>query len=639
MIRYFFLKPFIRYILILVLLSIGVFVIQLMVLSEALKIGFSPDDWILFFDYKTLGDSPFFKVAEVWKHRGAYTTYQVYYIGFLVDVIGLDYQKLQLNNIIFKTLATVSFFPLVLVIFKDRILAFFAIIFLSLTPSFAGSLEYIVKGSDYISVIFLNIFLLVYLFNFTKSGVNWKLELLGFMLLIASLIFSPIRSYPIFGLIFLSLIFYIYRSKSKQKSIMITLLRLLIFCLPFILLLLYNPNLVLGYSKSPFDIWGKITTGNWHLLLYPFSGLGYSFVINDYYGKFFGTLMVNDLKSYLTFILGGPTIIFSLINLSLCYFLIKPKFRILVFLSIFSSNLIIQLLVYYLYLHNLSINTSLRMNFDPSLIYSTIVGIFVFLLSSVYFFAWLKGYCKNNLAKGIWFGGFFSFIFVFLIWVFAPLGTGFSETSYYLVVASIGSSLWMATYIKVLLNGVYSFKFRFIRYLCFASILFIFPIFYLMSYHGTNTYFKQIVKNGRGAEGQLTMQLQARSALPDWPKEDKILVYFDMSEEHQNGRFYTESLLTSFPYFMHFQNGRISSGCIESFYQEKKELFSLIKTIDGKKGFYYRGLCVTEKEVGYKDLLYDFNEFYAFKIRKKELINVTKEILNEYSKLTGLSLQ
>ncbi len=55
-------------------------------LLRPFEIGFTPDDWSFVFLYKSLGQNPILKLNEVWKERGAYTTFFIYYNPFLFDL-------------------------------------------------------------------------------------------------------------------------------------------------------------------------------------------------------------------------------------------------------------------------------------------------------------------------------------------------------------------------------------------------------------------------------------------------------------------------------------------------------------------------------------------------------------------------
>src|SRR3989344_6519792 len=128
-------------------------VLQYLSLSPVLNYGFTPDDWGLLLFYKTLGDNPLSKIGYVWEVKGAYTTGPIYFIGILNDFFGLNYQAYQITNIVLKTLATLSVFPLILIIFKRRLLAVLTTFFYGTSYMGSRSLEYVVKGTDYLAII------------------------------------------------------------------------------------------------------------------------------------------------------------------------------------------------------------------------------------------------------------------------------------------------------------------------------------------------------------------------------------------------------------------------------------------------------------------------------------------------------
>ena len=181
----------------LALLIVTVAISNYYLLSDSLTLGFKPDDWILYFSYKALGTNPLSQIVSVWAERGIYTTYQVYYMGFLDSLFGLNYYSFHFVNLIFKIVATISLYPLILVLSKNKLLAVLSVILFAISHSTVGPLELVVKGSDYLAIIWMNLFLIVYYLIIVDKLVGLKYHLLLFILFILSLAFSPIRIFPL----------------------------------------------------------------------------------------------------------------------------------------------------------------------------------------------------------------------------------------------------------------------------------------------------------------------------------------------------------------------------------------------------------------------------------------------------------
>src|SRR3989344_7298588 len=111
---------------ILFLILIPVVIIsQLIILEPHLRYGFSDVDWGFLFYYKEhKANFPniFENLYQTFLRWGVYT-HQQYYIGIQEYFFGLDFQKFQITTHVFKTLATISAYPLFLIIPRNYISA------------------------------------------------------------------------------------------------------------------------------------------------------------------------------------------------------------------------------------------------------------------------------------------------------------------------------------------------------------------------------------------------------------------------------------------------------------------------------------------------------------------------------------
>ena len=607
----------------LALLIVTVAISNYYLLSDSLTLGFKPDDWILYFSYKALGTNPLSQIVSVWAERGIYTTYQVYYMGFLDSLFGLNYYSFHFVNLIFKIVATISLYPLILVLSKNKLLAVLSVILFAISHSTVGPLELVVKGSDYLAIIWMNLFLIVYYLIIVDKLVGLKYHLLLFILFILSLAFSPIRIFPLIVIPPMVEIFLILKH-FDWTAIKKSFIRLVVLYWPFIVLILYSPISVLGNAGGPFGVFEQVSKGNWFYVLAPISGIGYTFIANDYWGKIFGLLITDNFKNYLYFLSGGPTIICGALTAAVAWSRI-PKRKLLFFILTTALNFILQILFFFIAFHHLGI-TSSNVNYDPSNLYSVIFGGYIVVSGFMVFLNWLKWGGSDRVLALLWIGSVFLFIFTFLTWVFAPLGTGFSSTSYYLVVASIGSSLMIATFLVSIYEKI-KHRLKLLAFLPFLIIILIFG----MSSHEIRQRFSSLNKDGRGAVGQIIMKEEARRVLKDYKVGDLILVYFDTSDISGNGQFYSEGFLTSLPFFMHFRDNKIVDGCIGVIFEDSNmvELRKLVQAQNGIKGFNYPSLCITEGKSSLRTLFFTQDHFYAFKIKDRKLIDIKESVLNQ----------
>lgn len=588
---------------------------QYYLLGDSLTLGFKPDDWILYFNYKLLGENPLSKIFSVWTQRGLYTTYQVYYMGFLDKLFGLNYYSFHLINLIFKIIASISLYPLVLLLFKNRVLAFISVILFSISHSAAGPLEFVVKGSDYLAIFWMNLFFIAYYLIIAKRLNELKYNLILLALFILALGSSPIRLFPL--IIIPPLIEAFNILKREQADIKKGMLRLLFFYLPFIPLILYSPVSALGDSLGPLGVIKKISEGNWHLIPSPFSGIGFTFIAGDLWTKIFGLIEMDNFKNYFFFLLGGPTIIFGLLTFIISRIIISRN-RLSFFILTLLISYLFEILIFF---------TVFKASYDGGNLYSAIFGGYIAIAGFMVFLNWLKQNTQDMIQIAFWSGAGFLFLFTFLTWFFAPLGTSFNEMSYYLVVSSIGSSLLTAAFFTALYKKIKLYGNKLLPFLVFLAII---PMFQMSSSEIRSTYF-QLNKDGRGAQGQIIMQMEAETKLADFKEGNSALFYFDTSDITGWGPFYSEGFLTSFPFFMLMSQDKVRDGCVGLIYENNK-MTELRKTIEvqGKsKGFYYRALCINNGKQSIPYLFFNLDNFYAFKIYDKKLIDIKENILKE----------
>jgi len=608
-------------ILILILLVI---ISQYYLLHDSLTLGFKPDDWILYFAYKTLGSNPLSQLASVWGERGLYTTYQVYYMGLLDSLFGLNYYAFHLTSLILKMIATIGLYPLILILSKNKLLAVLTVVLFSISHASVGPLEFVVKGSDYLAIIWMEAFLFLYyqLISNRLSGLKYYFSL--FVLFIFTFSSSPIRMFPLFAAPFLIEIFWILRH-SKKIIIKESIIRLSILYLPITFVFFVSNSISLtGNAYGPVGIFKKVLEGNWYLGLAPFSGVGYSFITNDYWRVIFGSIMVDNFKNYLSFLSGGPTIITGMITALISWCLIT-RGKILFFSLATILNFILQILFFFISSDHSRLSSTV--NYDSENLYSVIFGGYILVIGTMAFLFWLRRESSGSrLLALLWIGSAFLFIFTVLTWAFAPLDTRFSSTNYYLVVASIGSSLMNAAFLVSIYENLKS-RLKLLAFLPFLILILIFQ----MSSREIRTTFFFFNQLGRGAEGQIQMQKEARYALKEYKEGNYALVYFDTSGiKHGQGPFYSEGFLTSFPIFMLLRENKLVEGCIGIIYgNDVLELKKTMSAQNGIEGFKYRSMCIEKGKSISKNLFFSPDQFYAFKINNKKLINIKKKILDQ----------
>lgn len=606
-----------------VLLIIIVTIIQFLLLKITLQNGFTSDDWWILFDYKTIGRDLGFleKYFTTLRVTGLHHAYQIMYVGLLENLFRGNYQAYQITSILFKILATISLYPLILAVFKRRLLAFLTTILYSISYSSVGAMLFVCIGSDYLAIFFMNIFLLSYYYYFITKRKH--LLYTATLLLFLSFMSSPIRMYPLLGFVVLIEVFVWIKSK-KILGILTLLSRLFILFLPFFILSLIGKGLVAkGHMEGPLIVYNFLSYGNYQLLLPPFAGIGYTFLTNDYWG-IFGKLTFYSFKDYLFFLLRGPVIIYTLLTILLGFLLTKKPLRFI--LAILFTNLIFEVVCYFFITNLRGVEGPNVKGFYEISTYAVFFGFFVVSIAISALFIWLKNHKSNILLMSVFIGPIFSSVFFWGTWLIKGDVLTFKEgIHWYMVIAAIGSCLFLASImdilfdrIKILVNPHLK---RFLMIFLFLTIL---PI-YLISRREINTTFTNLLNSGYGASDQEQMKSKLLSYIQDPLETNPALFYF----EAPNQIFFPISLQAGFEELMHFRDWEIVRGCVGLIF-DKNVLEKSVTIKGGIKGFNASSLCVGDFfEVERHEVFYKPENFHAFRLSDRDVIDIRERVLKD----------
>lgn len=620
------------------LLFLVVGFLQYFLLGLILEYGFTPDDWRLLSFYKTLGSDPVSKVAYVWSIKGAHTTSQVYFIGILNSFFGLNYQNYHVANIIIKLLATASIYPLILVIFKRKLLAFMVTTIYGMSYLGARSLEYVVKGTDYLAIIPLNIFFVIYYFVVIREAKRWRWVILMTFFWFLALIISPIRIYPILFLIPVIELFLCIQDYSIDK-VLSSLKRLLILYLPLLVVYCYKQDAITVFLQNPHMIFQAILRGNLHIILTPFQGLGLTWFFVTEWNNIFNSIDMSSFKNYLFFLFNppkGPLFIFGIVALFLSLIVFKRK--LYSYIVIFSSTSLLSIIFYYIVIYGLGIPEIFKYPFDLNKMYSILIAGFVLCIALAAFLEWRIFRKNNKLLFALWITPPIVFLYIFLIWLLAPFGVSFeNRQGYYLVIPAIAASLFISALLVAIYDKASEQKnrlFRIIMILVFFAILF---NILLLNRKNINFYFSNAKEDGRFAKDQEMVNSSLFRYIREFNYKQNNLVYIDSIEDNIHSNYYYEqALIESLPSRFLFKNNYLEYGCVAIFYQGIDNLGKIAVFTNEIKGFIYTGQCSQNDKIT-EDIFYSIDNFYAFKIKNGEIVSIKQEILNKLISLLRLN--
>lgn len=616
---------------ILVALVIAIHVSLFMVV---LNNGFTTEEWLLLFDYKIIGPNLDFidKIFIIFQYRGIYFTTYILYIGMLENLFKDNYVAYQVTSIFFKILATLSVYPLIYILFKRRSLAFLTTVLYSMSFSSAGALQFAVKGIDYLAIFFMNIFLISYYYSLTtKKGFIF---LTTSILLFLCFISSPIRVYPL--IIFIIIFEAVIWIKRKGLVGLITASSRLLFLLyPFLIILLFMmftfPEFTSNYSNGPVTLFKFIKDGNYQLLLSPFAGFGYTFLGNDYW-SIFGKLKLDRFQSYLSFLVHGPLIIYSILAILLGYLITKKPFPFIIKIIFF--NVIFEIFTYFLITHVRNQTGPDIKEFYSISTYAIFLGFFVISIAVSSLLLWLKDKKANSLLKPLFIGPFFAGLFLWGTWFIIGTNLTFKEgIHWYLIIPPIGTSLFLAGLIEL---GLYKIKKlnvdSYTKKLLVLNVSLVIITIYLISSKEINLTFGSLINLGYKATDQKNITSELINNINKSAFRDPIFFYLEIDKDQEaSDTFYMNalSLVVGFEEKMLLRNFELNKSCI-ALLHERYKLETAITFKDGIKGFAIKSICVNDDySVGRPIVFYRPKEFYAFRLRNRHLINFKEELLNE----------
>lgn len=599
-----------------------VIILQYLLVSEYLNFGMHSDDWISLIRFKSLDADLFEKIQIFWKRHGPHVTSQIMYMGMLESLFGLNYQLFAHINIGFKILATISFYPLFCLLFRRKLLAFIAVILYAVSYSTVGTLHDVHKGTEYQAIFFMNIFFIIYLLFSQRQ----KFSLGWFLLLIVSfatsILLAPPRLFPLTFLPLLIELFMWIHFKSSY-NFKLGLKKIFGLYLPFGLIFALHPEAVTGAFIIPYTHYMRVIEGYWFTILNPVAGLGYMILWDSYWVNLIGTLNINSFTDYLLSILTKISIIFGTLGLFLAMMFAKNMIKFVI-MSVFLISLI-NIGVFFLATYHLTIPEQHRTNFDFNILYPVFIGVSILVLCFCFYIDWLYSKKDNLLILGVWLGPALGFFFVFNNWLFGDVFLSFSPTQQYLTVPAAGISLMIASILILFVDKLKSIKFLNIgSFLAIISLAVFFISAYPISKSRIDDFLVSIVRQNNAVK-QIDIQQKLHQSIRH---SDNILVFFDWKDDLQNEGFYSETIHSSFPFWMHYKEGVVVEGCINGTTDIETLAKSYIEK-DNNRGFLWQGVCLGKYGNFFlkQDVFYDLGNFYAFEINNNNLLNIKERVL------------
>lgn len=608
-------------------LSLVIFILiisfsQSLILKPHLEFGFSPDDVRFFSDFSALG-TPFSKLSQAWQATGIYQTPHVYYGGILFSLFGFNYFSYQITSLIFKILSIITFYLLIQIVFRNRLLSFISGLTFSFLYSSFGSMEMVTRTQDYLLISGLNIFFILFYLIFTNRLNHIFWTIFSSIVLLSTFLINPIRAYPILTFIcFLGIIFFL---KKKSKSNYYTVIKhLFIIFLPFILFVIFTGRSGASFGNAP-TIIQKISVGNLQMLLAPFSSFGSLFLQNDSLG--FLSSPTWTLSDFLSYFLGGPLIIFGITTLILSFIFSNKPLKF--FLSVFTTNFFLELLIFFAIDTGRNLPDSLKMTYDAyTFTPAAVLGGYILTLTAFIFIEWLNNKqneqvlsFRNKLLVLYLLGITFSATSVWLTWivyseVHIPMGIYGYSTIPSMGISVAISSIVVLAYLKIKNQR------RFLK--AFAPSVFLVLVFYFFySNYRIQIYLKENQDYGNKASDQMSLKNKFWSFLKDDTPCNNFF-FFETTPNELNGLNYSFIMLDRFDrWYSLYSLYHSKKPCpVAWLVSDEEKLLSSYKFTGEKEGFLYNDSNGENK-------FFSLENFYAFKLQNRDIIDIKPEILKK----------
>ena len=601
------------------------------------------DDWYWMTFYRSLSHMDFVpRVIYIWKQIGVHESGYALFVGFLGELFGLNYDYYNYALLVLKVFATITLFPLIYLLFKDIKLSFLSTFLYGITSASTGSLYWMMKGGSYLATGLMNLFFCFYYLSVVKKSKLMLFVAAAFMLI--SYLVSAVRVYPAFVIIVLAELYISFgvnvadglkRIIKKPSLLLPSAVRLVLFILPSFLAASTAPLSPHGFvEEKPIIITRDILNGNWHDVLTPIAGLGYSFFTNHYW-PFFGQITpdtFSGLFAYFKFLFAKPLLIFAVSTLIISVSISKEWKRFFVKVMLMSS--VAFTLMFFIATRHFFVPKEFWFEYDPTLFYltkyPTLMGIYVLTVALFAFLEWRKRR-EDRILMAVWVGPLFSLIFLAAMWVaIGYLLNGYSSTGYYFQIPAIGMSLLMGSLLIKFYNML---GYRFVSKLFATGIIaLIVGLVFVTSGLEIKKSFTSDNPGMISVSQQKELHRNMFSQLGSAAQDGDLLLFIELPEEEKEKAYYHLA-------FLGFHNSVIwnrkgsGGGCVGTF-NSKEEL--KLSFQPERSEFVATGLCYFPgKKIGRdsygvdRNVHFDLKNFYAFSFDKNYPIDITKKVLDD----------
>lgn len=498
-----------------------VIIVSLYTLYPSFKLSLFGDDWLVIYVYITAIGS---LSAGLLKHLQIYLSpYGPTHIfmGILEQFYQYNSLYYYVTSYLFRIFAAFSLFPLTYYLTKNKLSAFFAVLFFSVTATGFDTTNWVFNMTSYLGIGFVSLFLYLYI----KSKEENKIKLLipGVILLYSAYVTVPIRMHAIVPLLVLLEIYWNYREKNlffAKKS----LIRLSILVLTIIFI--RSTGFSFGQPTEAIDRLNEgintikliISQGRYDFLFFPIISFG-SIFIPDTILPFSG--QISSVSGLILNIVLPITL----------FFVITSKFLINLtggskksFFSILISFMIVWTII------TAVVYNGNHSYFSSALYYSLLlIGGYIFIIGLLFI---IKNFHKESTVTLLLLSLSWILLSYVYAWLWKPAEL-YLTVHRYLIVGAAGAGVFLASLINLGKNK----HAQIIIFLIFVPLI-------LIHIYATRLYENQLISSGHGQE-IFNKIWSSMPNIPDINKRDKMTVFYFMGD-NTNGNILHDSILFGF---------------------------------------------------------------------------------------------
>lgn len=420
----------------LILFIFPILLISFFTLSPSFQLALFGDDWQMIQRY-IAGVGSF--SAGFSKHVNLYlTAYGPPHVlmGVLAQLINYDSTAYYVISYFLRLFAAFSLFPITFYLTKNKLSAFFAVLFFSVTTTGFDTTNWVFNMTSYIAIGFFSLSLYFYLRSKEEKRMIFLLP--AMILLFSAYITASIRMHAILPLLIILELFWNIQERNinfARKSLIRLVLALLT-----VLFIRFAGNSFgnSGEAASRFTegintIKDFINHGQYAFLAYPLASLSNIFIPNTI-SPFQG--QISSTTNLIIYIAAPIIFIFLLLSRLLMKFATNLKKKLFGTLSVLS--IVWTIIVIIIYRSNIS-------NFSSAiLIFLLLTGGYIFLLASTLI---VKTYKQKSISTLL----FLSFALILLSYTYAWFWRPelYSTDNRYLIVGASGAALFLSGLISL----------------------------------------------------------------------------------------------------------------------------------------------------------------------------------------------